>query len=313
MKMRQRNFKKPEMSQNFWPSFADVMSTIALVLFFLMLLAYIQNIITGKNLDFSRKELAETQKKLESSRLEISQAEKELRLRQNELEKVSAEVEQGRIDLKLSALEIEKQEKIIAMSNQELEKLRAKLQNIAVLRVDVLRNVKESIENEIGTTNEKGEPLVSIGENANIVINENVMFDFGSSVIKHDAKKLLIQLALAFENILDKEDVRTNIDTISIDGHADKIGSSSSNLILSTERAMNVLDYIMRSNPLLEEKYGSYFAAAGYSEFRPIDPGESEEARRKNRRIEISINIKDSNIQDIINKYLEDTSYMFDN
>jgi chemotaxis protein MotB len=283
------------------------MSTIALVLFFLMLLAYIQNIITGKNLDFSRKELADTQKKLEASRLEISQAEKELRLRQNELEKVKAEVEQGRIDLKLSALELEEKEKIIANSNQELGKLRAKLQNIAVLRVDILKNVKESIESELGKTNDEGEPLVTIGENANIVINESVVFDFGSSEIKYEAQRLLRQLAIAFEKILDDADVRSKIDTISIDGHADEIGSGSSNLKLSTERATKVLDYIMQSNTILEDKYGSYFAASGYSEFRPIAPGSSEEARRKNRRIEISINIKDSSVQNIIEEYLSDT------
>jgi chemotaxis protein MotB len=308
MKIRRRNFKNNEEGQNFWPSFADVMSTIALVLFFLMLLAYIQNIITGKNLDFSRKELADTQKKLEASRLEISQAEKELRLQQNELEKVKAEVEQGRIDLKLSALELEEKEKIIANSNQELGNLRAKLQNIAVLRIDILKNVKESIESELGKTNDEGEPLVTIGENANIVINESVVFDFGSSEIKYEAQRLLQQLAIAFEKILDDADVRSKIDTISIDGHADEIGPSNDNLKLSTERATNVLNYIMQSNPSLENKeYGSYFAASGYSEFRPIDSGNSEDARRKNRRIEISINIKDSSVQNIIEEYLSDT------
>ncbi|MGI6778934.1 MAG: OmpA family protein [Acetivibrionales bacterium] len=304
---RRRNFKTVREPFNFWPSFADVMSTIALVLFFLMLLAYIQNIITGKNLEFVRKELSDKQKKLDAYQIQISEAEGELRLLQQEVEETQAEVERGKRELKLSQKEIENQKKIIAESNQELGNLRTKLQNIAVLRVDILKKVKESIEKEIGRKNEQGEELVTIGENANIVINESVVFDFGSSTIKYSGKKLLDQFAIAFEKILDDTSVRNNIDTISIDGHADEVGSADDNMKLSSERATNVLNYLMQSNPDLESKYGKYFAASGYSEFRPIDPGTSEQARQKNRRIEISINIKDSNVQNIIEEYLSGT------
>jgi chemotaxis protein MotB len=63
----------------------------------------------------------------------------------------------------------------------------------------------------------------------------------------------------------------------------------------------------MASNPSLEIKYGKYFSASGYSEFRPIAEGTSEAARQRNRRIEISINIKDSNVQKIIDDYLSST------
>ena len=38
--------------QGFWPSYADMMSAVALILFFLMLLSYIQNLITGNFIDF---------------------------------------------------------------------------------------------------------------------------------------------------------------------------------------------------------------------------------------------------------------------
>jgi chemotaxis protein MotB len=294
MKTRKRFFRQREEGQNFWPSFTDVMSTIALVLFFLMLIAYIQNIVTGKNLEFVRQEVA--------------LQEENLRLLRDEVDRTKAEVEKGRRELRLSEQEIENQQRIIAESNLELGNLRSKLQSIAVLRVETLKKVKESIENEMGATNDEGQELVSIGENANIIINESVMFDFDSSEIKPAARRLLRQFAIAFENILDDVEVRENIDTISIDGHADKTGTYSRNAILSSERANNVLRYIMESNPDLERKYSRYFAASGYSESRPLDPGDSEAARQKNRRIEISINIKDSNVQNIINEYLHESS-----
>ena len=42
--------KSQEGEQGFWPSYADMMSAVALILFFLMLLSYISNMITGNNL-----------------------------------------------------------------------------------------------------------------------------------------------------------------------------------------------------------------------------------------------------------------------
>ena len=38
--------------ENFWPSFADLTSTVALILFVMVLLAYIQNLFGAKQLSF---------------------------------------------------------------------------------------------------------------------------------------------------------------------------------------------------------------------------------------------------------------------
>ncbi|SHK10810.1 OmpA family protein [Paramaledivibacter caminithermalis] len=311
MKLRRRNYKKNEEIENFWPSFTDMISTIALILFFLMLLAYIQNIITGKNLEFAKKQIIDTQKKLEESNAEISRAEKKLRLLKDKIDEAKAEVKRGEIALKLSEEQIEKQREIIAESNRELGELRTKLQGIAVLRLEVLQKVKGSVEKELGKTNERGEELVLISDNGNIIINENLVFDFGSYQLKPEGKKLLNQLAQAFERVLDDKSIRANIDAINIQGHTDHIGSSQNNRDLSAKRATAVVNYLMSSNKDLENKYGKYFAASAYSEFRPITNGESEGDRAKNRRIEISITLKDSNVQKVINDYLDESLDIF--
>ncbi len=46
MKARTRNFKKHEEPAHFWPSFTDIMTTIVLVLFFLVFIAYLQQVLT---------------------------------------------------------------------------------------------------------------------------------------------------------------------------------------------------------------------------------------------------------------------------
>ena len=52
--------KSQEGEQGFWPSYADMMSAVALILFFLMLLSYISNMITGNNLKNTESQLEDT-------------------------------------------------------------------------------------------------------------------------------------------------------------------------------------------------------------------------------------------------------------
>ncbi|HAA24738.1 MAG TPA: flagellar motor protein MotB [Ruminiclostridium sp.] len=318
MKARNRNFRKPQEQANFWPSFTDVMSTIVLVLFFLIFLAYFQQILSvsvwNDRLDKTKSELLATEDLLKRAgdelnlkKLEISEMEDAIRIKEQEAEKLMAEVEQGKRELAISIEKLLEQEKIIANSNQELAELRAKLQNISLLRVNILKEVKASIEGEIGTsTTPDGEPLVAIDNNANLVINNMLLFAKGSSEITMEGHALLTRFAAAFEKILDEPDVREYIDSINIEGHADSDGSYQMNYDLSCERATAVIKTMMEKNKNLERKYGSYFAATGFSEFRPIDPGPTEASKTKNRRIQISITIKDSHVQNIIKEYLDE-------
>lgn len=294
MKARRRYFGAGAEAQDFWPSFTDVMATLALILFFLMLLAYIQNIIYGNNLEHAKQQL-------EIARADIAGAEKELRL-------IRLDIDKTKVALALSEQEIENQKAIINMSNEELQSLRLRLQSIAFLRLDILEKVKASVEQELGKYNENGQELVAIGDNANIIINESLVFAYNSYKLKPEAKELLTQLANAFERVLENGDIRDNIDAISIEGHADSMGNADYNRELSARRATEVVNFMFKVNPKLESSYGQYFAANGFSEFRPISSGTDEASRALNRRIEISIVVKDSNIQKVIEKYLQDTS-----
>ncbi|AGC69631.1 OmpA/MotB domain protein [Thermoclostridium stercorarium subsp. stercorarium DSM 8532] len=312
MKVRNRNFRKPEAAQHFWPSFTDVMSTIVLVLFFLVFLAYFQQTfavsVWTERLNRTKADLSAAEETLELKKKEITDKENALRLLQDEAERLRAEVEQGKRELTLSLEKLQEQERIIAQSNKELGELRGKLQSISVLRLNILEEVKKSIEDEIGTsTTPDGEPLVSIDNNANLIINNRLLFAKNSAEISTEGQALLSRFAVAFERILDDENIRDYIDAINIQGHADIDGSYQRNYELSCQRAYAVINTMFAKNPSLEKKYGAYFAATGFSEFRPIDPGTTEAAKSKNRRIQISITIKDTQVQKIIQEYLEES------
>ena len=66
--------RSAEGEQGFWPSYADMMSAVALILFFLMLLSYIQNLITGNDLQNTQEVLADTRAQLELTLTQVDEA-----------------------------------------------------------------------------------------------------------------------------------------------------------------------------------------------------------------------------------------------
>ncbi len=311
IRARRRNVAEAE-PDNFWPAFTDMMSTIVLILIFLVLIAFLTNIIVSKSLDAKKKELADLEAGLYATMTKLSETESNLALMKTELDQTMAEVQEGERQLKLSQEEIDQQKDIIANSNQELGNLRDKLQGVAVLRLEVLDKVKTSIENNLGKTNAQGEALVQISDNGNIVINEGLVFESNEFKLKTTAEPLLGKLADSFEVVLDDPAVRVYIDAINVQGHTDETGSADYNRELSAKRAASVLNFMMSSNTDLEAKYGSYFAASAYSEFRPLNTAQTDEAYAQNRRIEISVTLKDGSIQNVINEYLKDSLSIFD-
>ena len=319
MKLRRRRVRHHEEPENFWPAFTDMISTVVLILFFLVLVFYMEKIVTMKTLTALEEQLANTELVLNEKMESLSETEENLSMSKLEIESntlalkaLQVELEAGKEDLKLAQESIDDQKNIIEQSNEELASLRAKLEGIALLRVDVLDKVKQSIEDELGETNASGEALVTIGDNGNIIINESLVFDTDSSDIKNSGKVLLDNLAVAFENVLSDPSIRENIDAISIQGHTDERSTEEYNRELSARRAYTVVNYLMASNPDLADDYGEYFAASAYSEFRPIDNGTSEAAYAKNRRIEIAVILKDAHIQNVINTYLQESLEGFD-
>jgi chemotaxis protein MotB len=267
-----------------WPAFTDVMSTMALIMFVLVLLAYVRNLIAEKRLDGYRQQ--------------ITASEKQLRL-------VQAEVMAGKAKLAASQARITEQQALVADSNRQLGNLRSQLQSIAVLRVSVLNKLKSAIEAELGASGTGAPRVATIGDNGDIAVNESLVFEYNSYAVKKQARPVLDSMAKALGNLLADDDVRANIDTIVIQGHTDERGSASFNWELSAKRATAVLEYLFQSNKVLADNYGNYFAASAYSKFRPINAEQSEAAYQQNRRIEISVVPKDSNVRRVIDEYVQ--------
>jgi chemotaxis protein MotB len=281
---RRRLVADHDETREIWPSFTDVMSTMALILFVLVLLAYVHNLVSSKRLEALERQISASEQQLHTLRDEIRA---------------------GRASLASSQAKLHDQEGVLSDTNRQLDELRDQLQGIAVLRVSVLNKLKQAIEAQLGATNPRGADLVTIGDNGNVVVNESLVFESNSYAIKPEARPTLDALARALGSVLADADTRANIDTILVQGHTDERGTASFNWDLSAKRATAVLDYLFQANKTLADSFGSYFAASAYSKFRPLNPGKTEEAYQQNRRIEISVVAKDDNVRKVIDDYMQ--------
>jgi chemotaxis protein MotB len=120
------------------------------------------------------------------------------------------------------------------------------------------------------------------------VFQSEVFFDSGAAVLRPEGKAELDQLATALLE-LDKQ-IPSEINwVLRVDGHTDvrpvSAGSQfKSNWDLSAARAISVVQYLISKGVSPQR-----LVAAGFGEFQPIDPGNTEEAFSRNRRIELKL------------------------
>ena len=120
------------------------------------------------------------------------------------------------------------------------------------------------------------------------VFQSEVFFDIGSAAVSTAGRTELDKLASALI-ALDGE-IPPDIPWIlRVDGHTDKkpvtgTGQFKSNWELSAARAISVVQYLVSTGV-----QPTRLMAAGFGEFQPIELGESEEALKRNRRIELKL------------------------
>lgn len=298
-----------EGEQGFWPSFADMMSAIALILFFLMLLAYVQNILTGNELKSAKGEVETMQASLNATLQQVEDAKGELALLQGDLETARANIAadqealaQYEQTIAANTQTINDQMAYITATSTELTQIRSQMQTIALLRLSTLEKIKASIESVLG-----GGASVRIGDNGNIILNEGLFFDYNSDQIKEGSETVLDKLAEAFRQFLAEPGNTQYVDSIVISGHTDNTGDAEYNRDLSTRRANAVLNYLLSHDGGVLTPYEQYFCSAGYGVTRPIAVNTTEEGRGANRRIEISIILRDETVLQIVDSYLQST------
>jgi len=119
------------------------------------------------------------------------------------------------------------------------------------------------------------------------VFQSEVLFDVGSAALRAEALPELDKVAGALREL--EKNIPGDIAWIvRVDGHTDtrRIATAQfpSNWELSSARATSVVQYMISKGISPQ-----HLVAAGFGEFQPLDTGTSEEAYRRNRRIELKL------------------------
>lgn len=142
---------------------------------------------------------------------------------------------------------------------------------------DMLKKIAEQMEQQI---QDGAIELESLGQQIIIRIRENGSFPSGSSYLQPRFKPIVQQIGVILRDIPGEITVSGHTDDFQV---ADELNSN--NWELSSKRAVSVAVELLNATGL--EK--SRLVVVGHADTRPLVPNNSDQNRRRNRRVEISI------------------------
>ena len=166
-----------------------------------------------------------------------------------------------------------------ALSAQALQQAQEQMENAAQEQVnDLIKKIAEQLEQQI---QDGAVELESLGQQVIIRIRENGSFPSGSAFLQPQFKPIIRQIG---------ELLNTVPGEIMVSGNTDNRGVGSelfdSNWDLSSKRAVAIAHEFIKI-PNFDQ---TRLVVAGHADTRPLVPNTNALNRRRNRRVEISIN-----------------------
>ena len=143
-------------------------------------------------------------------------------------------------------------------------------------------------------------------DNGILHLPENIMFDKGGYYLNNQGRKAVIILGKALSDLLpcyarsgDRPRPDScprsphQIEAVFVEGHTDADGDENANWDLSIRRSLNTYQFMTDSHPdltrLLNHNGQPFFSVSGYGKQRPIRPNDTDDNKRKNRRVDIRL------------------------
>ncbi|MEK9552066.1 MAG: peptidoglycan-binding protein [Alphaproteobacteria bacterium] len=243
--------------------------------------------------------LAEAQAKLMESEVEIADATARnvsslARISELETKNAASQAEVAQMTNAVTALRLRIEELTTLLAEKEAQAARDKiaiaslgksLNNALASRVQELQRFRSEFFGRLREVLRGRDDVRIVGDR--FVFQSEVLFAQGAASLGPEGQEKLGQLAVALNQIA--AEIPEDIDWIlQVEGHTDDIpvraGRFADNWDLSTERALSVVRFLAESG-----LPANRLAAAGYGEFQPLDGAGSDEARRRNRRIEMKL------------------------
>jgi chemotaxis protein MotB len=298
---------------NIWPGFVDALSQLVMVIVFVLLVFtagqfYLTDALSGRdaalkqltaqlnqltdilnlekssnadlklNLSKLNGDLQQTQAQRDAAQQEsgaksttIDQLNQQILALRDQLAQIAAALDASEAKTKADQLQI------ADLGNRLNQALATKVEELARYRSEFFGRLRQVLGNR--------PDIRIVGDR--FVFQSEVLFDLGSAELTPGAQQQLIPVAQALKEISAK--IPPDIDwVLRVDGHTDKRPINTpqypSNWELSSARAQSVVRFLIDQGIPPNR-----LAAAGFGEYQPIDPGTSEDAYRKNRRIELKL------------------------
>jgi chemotaxis protein MotB len=178
---------------------------------------------------------------------------------------------------------------------ENLQKQRAKIKGLTGIRLKVITALKREL----------GDKISLDSTNGSLRLSSNILFSSGSDELKDVAKDALEK---SFEDyitaLLSNSAIQPHIDQIIIEGHTDSVGSYMSNLKLSQNRALAVMNHILTLDIVKKYKIKALITASGRSYMDTIKVNGKED-KEASRRIEIKFKLKNNEAMKEIEKVLD--------
>lgn len=199
--------------------------------------------------------------------------------------RLSNQIASLREQLRQIASALKLQEQMTAEKEQELEQVSRRLNTLLAERVNQLEKYQSEFFARLRDILAGNENVRIVGDR--FLLPSELLFASGSAELGEAGRRELDKLAGILLDVAER--IPDDVDWIlRVDGHTDKIPINTprfpSNWELSTARAVAVVRYLAAQG--VPERR---MVAAGFGEFFPVAEGNSPEALRKNRRIELKL------------------------
>src|SRR6185503_10847789 len=297
--------RRADSGMNYWPGFVDALSTLVLGIIFLLTVFvvvqfYLQQEVAGKDtaLDRLKSQIASLTNLLSLEKNNKADAEDQLAQLRATLAAAESERDkykglsdaagandaaaQGKIGALAGELEGEKK---ISEATARITELGQRLNIALAERVKQLSRYQSEFFGKLREILGNRPDVRIVGDR--FVLQSEVFFDTGKADLKDEGRAELDKVADALLGL--EKQIPPEISwVLRVDGHTDVRpitgGVFKSNWDLSAARTISVVQYLIAKGVAPKR-----LVAAGFGEFQPIEAGATEDAYRRNRRIELKL------------------------
>lgn len=243
--------------------------------------------------DHLKMRLEETQQSLTATADSLTQSQGALKTLQQNFTTLETNS-----DVAIKARIAENQELLAQIAEKEgalfqREKRLTELEQRIVANEKAMNTLKQSLSDALLNFEGKGLTVEQRNGKVYVSMENKLLFDSGSWTVGPQGTKAIAQLAGVLQD-------NPDIDVL-IEGHTDNVpysgkGPLSGNWDLSTKRATSIVTLLLENDQVLPQN----LTAAGRGEFLPVGPNTSPQGRAANRRIEVILSPKLSEITQLL-------------